>query len=325
VTTAVACPSNSSSEVYHRDKHGDGDARGYVGRFAPSPSGPLHFGSVLAAIGSWLDARAAGGRWYVRLDDLDTLRNERGASTRILDELSRLGLHWDGVIVQQNDDGAQYQRALALLQDADASFACGCTRQDLVAGRYPGTCRNGLAAGKAARSTRLRVADEVITVNDLVQGVYSQNLQSFPGDFVLVRADGVVAYHLATVVDDAAAGVTHVVRGSDLLDSTPRQIALQRALGLPTPHYAHLPIATSSDGHKLSKRTHAAATEGHAVALLWCHALRLLGYREAASMATAKLKEIQQWALAQWTLSRVAAASPPVPVDLSKGAPAERG
>jgi glutamyl-Q tRNA(Asp) synthetase len=297
----------------------------YVGRFAPSPTGPLHFGSVLVAIGSWLDARAVGGRWTVRLDDLDTPRNVGGAATRILNELSRLGLPWDGTVLRQSDEGSRYQQALALLKQADATFACGCTRKNLVDGIYPGTCRNGLAAGTAARTTRLRVDNETITVDDLVHGPYRQDLQAALGDFVLVRADGIVAYHLATVIDDAAAGVTHIVRGTDLLASTPRQIALQRALGLPTPRYAHLPIATNADGHKLSKQTYAAATEGYAVARLWCEALQFLGYGETASMLTAKLKEIQDWALSHWSLSRVPAASSPVPADFLQRAPNEHG
>ena len=305
------------------DERGHAHNGNYVGRFAPSPTGPLHFGSVLVAIGSWLDARAAGGRWHVRLDDLDTPRNAHGAPSRILNELCRLGLRWDGAVLRQSEDGARYQQALAFLKKSEATFACGCTRQSLVDGTYPGTCRNGLSAGATARTTRLRVDGEVVTINDLVQGVYSQNLQSSPGDFVLVRADGIVSYHLATVIDDAAAGITHIVRGADLLDSTPRQVVLQRALGLPTPQYAHLPIATNAKGQKLSKQTHAAATEGHAVARLWCDALHFLGYREATSMLTAKLKEIQDWAITQWSLSRVPASSSPVPADFLRGTPAQ--
>jgi len=288
----------------------------YIGRFAPSPTGPLHFGSVLAAIGSWLDARAAGGQWLVRIDDLDTPRNVNGAATRIVDELLRLGLEWDGAITRQSDNPQPYQRALACLRTSGAAFACGCSRKNLLDGAYPGTCREGLASGVIARSTRLRVCDEIISVDDLVQGRYAQNLQTTSGDFVLLRADGIIAYHLATVVDDAAAGVTHVIRGADLLESTPRQIALQRALGLTTPRYAHLPVATNAGGQKLSKQAHAAATEQHTPARLWCESLRFLGYRDTGTMCTAGLKEIRDWALTRWSLARVPVAPIAVHPDL---------
>jgi glutamyl-Q tRNA(Asp) synthetase len=285
----------------------------YIGRFAPSPTGPLHFGSVLAAIGSWLDARTAGGQWLVRIDDLDTPRNVNGAATRIFDELLRLGLEWDGAITRQSDNPQPYQRALTRLRTSGAAFACGCSRKNLPGGTYPGTCREGLASGVIARSTRLRVCDEIIIVDDLVQGRYAQNLQTTSGDFVVLRADGIVAYHLATVVDDAAAGITHVIRGADLLESTPRQIALQRALGLTTPRYAHLPVATNAGGQKLSKQAHAAATEQHTPARLWCESLRFLGYRDTDTMCAAGLKEIRDWALTRWSLARVPVA--PIAVD----------
>lgn len=281
----------------------------YVGRFAPSPTGPLHFGSIVAAVGSWLDAHAVDGQWHLRLDDLDGPRNEPGAARRITDELLRLGLEWDGPLIRQSEHPARYRDALAQLRSSGATFACGCSRKDLIAGVYPGTCRAGLAAGTTARSTRLRVQDQSIEFKDLVQGRYAQNLQTSVGDFVLLRADGIVAYHLATVLDDAIAGVTHVVRGCDLLDSTPRQIALQRALGLPTPTYAHLPLALNADGQKLSKQTRATSTEGQSAGFLWCKALAFLGFRVPDDLHIANLKEIQTWAITHWSVSGLPSAA----------------
>ena len=217
---------------------GAGPRPAYVGRFAPSPTGPLHFGSVVAAIGSWLDARSAGGRWLLRIDDLDTARNVPGAADAIRRELERLGMAWDGEVRLQSADPAPYGDALARLRREGRAFGCACSRRDLVGGVYPGTCRDGLPAGALERALRLRVDDRAVTVDDLVQGAFTQQLRRDVGDFVIDRADGVVAYHLATVVDDAAAGVTRVVRGADLLDSTPRQLALYAALGLAPPRHA---------------------------------------------------------------------------------------
>ncbi|MFT5447394.1 MAG: glutamyl-Q tRNA(Asp) synthetase [Gammaproteobacteria bacterium] len=281
----------------------------YVGRFAPSPTGPLHFGSIVAAIGSWLDARAVGGAWHVRLDDLDGPRNEAGADRRIADELRRLGLEWDGVLTRQSEHPERYRDALERLKACGATFACGCSRKDLIAGVYPGTCRFGLAAGVTARSTRLRLRDQRIEFEDLVQGQYAQDLQTSIGDFVLLRADGIVAYHLATVLDDALAGITHVIRGCDLLESTPRQIALQRALGVPTPTYGHLPLVLNPDGQKLSKQTRATSTEDQPPTLVWRAALHFLGYRATESLRDAGLKEIQRWAITRWSVSRLPSAA----------------
>lgn len=232
-----------------------------TGRFAPSPSGPLHFGSLVAALASWLDARAAGGRWLVRIEDLDTPRVRRGAADEILRTLDRLGLHWDGEVDFQSRRTTLYEEALARLRN---TYLCGCSRREIAdsavslaadgAQVYPGTCRAGLPAGKAARALRVRVQGTISFV-DRVQGPLNQDLEREVGDFVLRRADGQVAYQLAVVVDDADQGVTDVVRGADLLESTPRQIYLQRLLGLPTPRYLHVPIAVDARGEKLSKQT----------------------------------------------------------------------
>ncbi len=231
-----------------------------TGRFAPSPTGPLHLGSLAAAVGSWLYARAAGGRWLVRIEDIDTPRVVAGSAEGILAALQRYGLEWDGEVVWQSRRTALYEDALHSLRERNLIYDCACSRADLQRaasaplGRepvYPGTCRNGIPAGKTARAIRFRVPDESIAFDDLILGRVHEDLG---GDFVVRRADGLFAYQLAVVVDDAEQGVTQVVRGADLLASTPRQIALQRALGYPTPVYAHLPLVVNPDGSKLGKR-----------------------------------------------------------------------
>lgn len=226
---------------------------GYRGRFAPSPTGELHFGSLLAAFGSWLRARQAAGRWLVRVEDLDPPREVPGAARRQLDTLSAFGLVPDGDVVWQSRRGALYQAALDRLLLDDRAFFCHCSRTDLAA-------MGGVHRACVARqprpdpAVRLRVADgSVLAFDDAIRGRVEQDVAREVGDVVLRRADGYWAYQLAVVVDDAAQGITEVVRGADLLDSTPRQILLQRALGLPTPAYAHLPLVLGSDGRKLSK------------------------------------------------------------------------
>ena len=215
-----------------------------VGRFAPSPTGPLHLGSLVAAVGSWLFARHDGGRWLVRMEDLDTPRVVPGSADEILRALERYALTWDGEVVYQSQRIALYEAALNELRSKNLVFDCACSRADLQRAAsapvgeepvYPGTCRNGIPGGRAPRAVRFRGNEEV-------------------DDFIVKRADGVFAYQLAVVVDDAAQGVTQVVRGADLLSSTPRQIALQQALGYPTPDYIHLPLVLGPDGKKLGKR-----------------------------------------------------------------------
>ena len=231
-----------------------------TGRFAPSPTGPLHLGSLVAAVGSWLFARRENGRWLVRIEDIDTPRVVPGSAEEILDALRRYGLEWDGEVVWQSRRTELYERALRELREKGLVYDCACSRAELQRaasaplGRepvYPGTCRNGIAEGKTARAIRFRVPDGIIAFDDLVRGRVEEDAG---GDFVVRRADGLFAYQLAVVVDDADQGVTQVVRGADLLASTPRQIALQRALGFPTPQYAHLPLVVNADGSKLGKR-----------------------------------------------------------------------
>jgi len=242
----------------------------YVGRFAPSPSGPLHAGSMVAALASYLDARAHHGRWLVRIEDVDEGRSVAGAAEGMLALLDSLGMRSDGEVVWQSRRKHLYQRACDLL--ADAAYPCGCNRREIADSRlglapdgsaiYPGTCRNGLAPGRNARSIRVRVPEgeaAIITFEDRCAGVVTQRLDTESGDFVLKRADGFWAYQLAVVVDDAEQGVTDVVRGADLIDSTARQIYLQRLLALPTPRYLHVPVIRNEQGEKLSKQTGAGA------------------------------------------------------------------
>ncbi|HSV68544.1 MAG TPA: tRNA glutamyl-Q(34) synthetase GluQRS [Methylibium sp.] len=248
---------------------------GYVGRFAPSPTGALHAGSLVAALASWLDARAQRGRWLVRIEDVDTPRCVAGADREILRQLDALGLRPDAPPLWQSTRGAAYQVALDRLSAAGLAYPCACTRQQIAAanallGRdaqrhgelvYPGTCRPeaGGLAGRAPRAWRLRLPDATqVDWTDRRLGLQSQDVAREVGDFVLKRADGLWAYQLAVVVDDAAQGITDVVRGQDLADNTPRQILLQRALGLPTPRYLHTPLVLAADGAKLSKQNGAA-------------------------------------------------------------------
>lgn len=276
----------------------------YIGRFAPSPTGALHFGSLLAALASWLDARALRGRWLLRIEDLDAPRQQRGAADRILRTLERLGLGWDGPVVYQSLRGRLYEAALQKLQSH--TYGCGCSRREIAdsslglasdgAQIYPGTCRNGLPDGKMPRALRVRTTNQPITFTDRVQGPQAQVLQKDVGDFVLYRADGVFAYQLAVVIDDAEQGVTDVVRGADLLDSTARQIHLQRLLGYPTPRYLHVPIAVNAAGEKLSKQTGAQPIDLARPDRLIREALAFLG-----QPATSDLEE----AIANWDVSRI--------------------
>ena len=231
----------------------DMPATPYRGRFAPSPTGPLHFGSLVAAFGSWLMARHADGEWWIRIEDLDPPREVHGAADAQLRTLAGFGLVSDAQVVRQSERHDRYRAALDRLLARGLAFHCRCSRSDLAAvDSIHRTCRSD--AGRAEAAIRLRVADHNrVAFDDFLHGRVEQDVAAEVGDFVLLRADGFWAYQLAVVVDDADQGITHVVRGADLLDSTARQILLQRALGLPTPAYAHLPLIVDAAGHKLSK------------------------------------------------------------------------
>ena len=285
----------------------------YRGRFAPSPTGPLHFGSLVAALGSYLDARVNGGAWLVRIEDLDPPRVAPGSPDDILGTLEACGMEWDGAVAYQSTRADEYHGALHALRQQGKLYACACSRREIadsgLAGIegyvYPGTCRAGLPAGRAARAWRIAVEDTPIAFDDAIQGRIEQTLSKQIGDFVLYRADRVYAYQLAVALDDAEQGITHVVRGADLLDSTPRQIYLQQLLGLPTPHYAHLPIAVNERGEKLSKQTHARPVDRGNPAPALLQALRFLGHDAPAALDRASPREVLRWGEAHWRLSRV--------------------
>ena len=298
----------------------------YVGRFAPSPTGPLHFGSLVAALGSWLDARAAGGRWLLRMEDLDRPREQPGAAEAILRTLEACGLAWDGEVMVQSRRTEAYAQALARLQDAGLAYPCGCTRREIAdsatglapdgAQVYPGTCRHGLAPGRSARAWRVRTTHAPVAFIDRLQGAQSQDLEREVGDFVLLRADGLYAYQLAVVVDDAAQGVTDVVRGADLLDSTARQILLQGLLGLTVPRYLHLPVAVNAAGEKLSKQTRATPAGPGELAT----ALAFLHHPPPPELRRAAPAELLAWALGAWDPSRLPV-SRALPAPISPGEP----
>ncbi|MEM7256150.1 MAG: tRNA glutamyl-Q(34) synthetase GluQRS [Pseudomonadota bacterium] len=236
----------------------------YIGRFAPSPTGPLHMGSLVTALASWADARHHQGQWLLRIEDIDPPREIAGASDQIIAALQVHGLHWDNDITYQSRRADGYQQALATLRDKSLLYACQCTRKQLRlqatqsgSGAYPGHCSH-LSLSEDQRPLRLRVNDEMVSFTDLHAGACEENVSLSVGDFIIRRKDNLTAYQLAVVVDDSLQGITHVVRGADLLDNTPRQIALQRALGVHTPAYLHLPLVLTDDGSKLSKQTGAA-------------------------------------------------------------------
>lgn len=291
----------------------------YRGRFAPSPTGPLHFGSLVAALASYLEARTQHGEWLLRMEDLDTPRNQPGAADNILRSLEVFGFEWDGPVAYQSERQDLYAAALAKLQQRGLAYPCGCTRKEIADSAihgiegaiYPGTCRNGLPPGKTARAWRIRTEDRTIGFNDAIQGYIAQNLARDIGDFVLKRADGYYAYQLAVAIDDADQGITHVVRGADLLDSTPRQIYLQQVLELPAMHYAHIPVVLNAQGEKLSKQTQAAAVNDRQPAAQLWQALDFLQQSPPAAIRNASLADIWQWADKNWQLSRIRPAKLP--------------
>ena len=279
----------------------------YVGRFAPSPTGPLHFGSLVAAVASYLQASAHDGRWLVRIEDIDPPREQAGAAALIIEALERYGFEWDGDVIFQSETLGAHNEVLRHLLAEGLAYPCGCSRKDLAnAPRgplgiiYPGTCRDGCDAEETA--IRLRTTDDPITFEDGLQGTITQRLQSESGDFVIRRRDGLIAYQLAVVVDDESQGVTEIVRGIDIIDSTPRQIWLQRLLGYRTPAYVHIPVVTHPDGDKLSKLTGAPAIPLENTERVLFAALTALQQSPPADLAAATLTDIWAWARANWNL-----------------------
>jgi len=284
-----------------------------VGRFAPSPTGALHFGSLVAAVGSYCAARRKGGRWLLRIEDLDSPRVVPGAADDILFTLENLGFTWDGEVLRQSRRREAYEAALAALKGSALVYPCACSRREILASAphagdegpvYPGLCRDGLPAGRAARALRIMVPETAIAFIDAIYGQQRQQLRREVGDFILRRADGLFAYQLAVVVDDAESGVNQVVRGADLLASTPRQIFLLQSLGLPVPEYLHLPLALADDGSKISKR-HGLVPGSPAGGALLAEALRWLGQDLPEELATAPPAEILAWGTGHFDTTRI--------------------
>ncbi len=302
-----------------------------VGRFAPSPTGALHTGSLATAVASWLMAKSAGGRWLLRLDDLDTPRQVPGMADDIMRTLELFGLEWDGEITRQSGNLAAYGEAFDRLAGMGMVYPCGCSRKEIAQAAsaphpeddclaYPGTCRGGMRAGAVVRSWRVRTPAEEVCFHDLRRGPICQNLADRCGDFALRRGDGGFAYQLAVVVDDHLTGVTQVVRGDDLLASTPRQIHLQRLLGYPRPEYCHLPLVTGPGGAKLSKRDNLVSHRlgnwtGREGALLVA-VLRFLGQEPLGELAGAGCCEILAWGVAHFNAGRIPAEGGELPVPL---------
>ena len=278
----------------------------YIGRFAPTPSGHLHFGSLVAALASYLDARAVGGRWLLRMEDLDPPREEPGAQAAILDALQTYGFEWDGEMVRQSDRHEAYQLVIDRLFSQGLAYACTCSRKQLepYQGIYPGLCRN---AGHDAEDAaiRLRVPELEYHFVDRVQGEFRQHLGREAGDFVIRRRDGLYAYQLAVVLDDAWQGVTDIVRGADLLDSTPRQLYLQELLGLPQPRYLHVPLITQPDGHKLGKSYRSPPLTADQAPPLLLRALRALGQQPAPELVDASPRELLAWGVRHWDAGQI--------------------
>lgn len=282
----------------------------YVGRFAPSPTGPLHFGSLVAAVASYLQARSNNGRWLLRIENIDPPREQPGSTDTILRSLESHGLEWDGETIFQCNSRDAHLDALQRLVDAGLAYRCTCSRKDLADSPrsalgiiYPGTCRDGADAGE--HSVRVRTNDKPIRFADSLQGEFEHRLETESGDFVVRRRDGLIAYQLAVVVDDQLQGVSEVVRGIDIIDSTPRQIWLQQCLGYRTPAYMHIPVMTHPDGDKLSKLTGAPAIPDSAPSENLFLTLVALKQQPPAYLRTAPHKEILEWGRQNWCSQRL--------------------
>lgn len=303
--TPARLPDNQSSGTQSPDTEGSG----YIGRFAPSPTGPLHFGSLVSALASYLDAKANRGQWFVRMEDLDPPREQPGAASAILQCLDEHGLHWDGEVIYQSQRSSAYQTCLDALLQAGLVYPCTCSRQDLTTmnGIYDGRCRTRQPDPDQICSLRLKLYDlperhtsDIIQFEDLVQGTQRQNLRTQAGDQILKRRDGLYAYPLAVVVDDIAQGITHIIRGSDLLEVTGRQLFLFDLLGAPRPQFGHVPLAMQTNGQKLSKQNHAKAIDSKLASRNLWRGLEFLGQNPPADLADGSTSELLDWALHYW-------------------------
>jgi len=279
----------------------------YRGRFAPSPTGELHLGTLLAAIGSYLQARTQNGEWLMRIEDVDTTRRVDGASDQLLRALEGFGFEWDGKVIYQSQRTELYESALETLLQKDLIYPCTCSRKQLSSEGpvYAGHCRHYRLPLNEEHALRIQVQDQRINFNDHVIGKYQQQLSSECGDFIIKRRDGLFAYQLAVVVDDAEQGINEVVRGVDLLDSTPRQIYLQQQLGYSQPEYLHLPLLIDEQGHKLGKSTGAAALDLKYPVTSLHTALSLLGQQPPEELTKDNLNNLWQWALQYWNIKLI--------------------
>ena len=281
-----------------------------TGRFAPSPTGPLHYGSLLAAVASFLNIRSAGGTWLVRMEDLDPPREMAGAADDILRTLEKYGLHWDHEVIYQSTRSQIYAAALQQLTEKELVYHCSCTRKEIAARGdkiYSGNCRAGMTKQRKQYSIRVKVPDQPIEWQDRIQGRQFANLFQMNGDFIVRRADGLHAYHLAVVVDDASQGITEIIRGADLLTSTNAQLFLQQQLDLDIPLYGHRPVAINSMGEKLSKQSGAAAIAELDPATTLYKALQDLGQQPPAELSKSTVGEIIDWGTLNWDLRRIPA------------------
>jgi len=286
----------------------DDTATIYRGRFAPSPTGPVHFGTLLAAVGSYLQAKKNSGEWIIRMEDVDITRKVAGSDMEILHTLEDFGFEWQKEVLYQSKQNEYYQHALEQLIKQSLVFPCVCSRKQLAktgSDIYPGTCRARKLPEKNEHALRLFARDIAIEFDDVVMGKQSQNMAQQCGDFVIKRRDGLFAYQLAVVVDDHLQNITEVVRGSDLLDSTPRQIYLQQLLNYPTPGYCHLPLAVDSNGNKISKSEGAAKVEIKNREKLICEVLKFLGQNPPPDLSDSNISDIWKWAVNNWNINQV--------------------
>ena len=302
-----AAKSNTATATTVTAERGAAPAgRGYIGRFAPSPSGDLHLGSLFTAVASYLDARSHGGQWLLRIEDLDTPRELKGAASRIVDTLAAFGFEWPEPVLRQSARIAVYQNVINELDRRGLIYRCRCSRRELrEEHRYPGTCRDKHWPPNTAAALRLRVNAGMFHFEDSLQGSFRQDVALSVGDYILQRRDGIIAYALGVVVDDGEQGITHVVRGADLLDSTARQIYLQRELNLPTPVYTHVPVLMEADGSKLAKSRRSIALDPQASGRQLCAVLALFGLPVPPNLHSAGLRSIWTWAEEHWKSSRL--------------------
>jgi glutamyl-Q tRNA(Asp) synthetase len=280
----------------------------YRGRFAPSPTGTLHFGSLVAAVGSYLEAKSHNGEWLVRIENLDKPREVPSASHKILRTLETLGMEWDHEVIYQDHRKDAYENVLAMLNKHGLTYSCFCTRKEIadssitgISGKiYAGTCRNSVQNKKRPGAVRIKTDNNIIEFEDSLCDLISQRLESDTGDFILRRSDGIYVYQLAVVVDDAAQGVTHIVRGADLLDSTPRQIYLQKLLGYSVPTYMHLPVAVINQGKKLSKQNQAALLDLSDPVKQLIEVVRFLGQEPPTELLENNVSSFWKWAIKNW-------------------------